>query len=127
MNDRYYCEACGEIYHEENIEACERCGKLLCPYCVVSTPRRPPDPLPEGYTDEYRFLFEGTVWLCSLTCEGTGDSDGHPFSMDTGEDPIEQMMEVRRRAQELKARNAARDAQQARDPDAKQADDQSEE
>jgi hypothetical protein len=36
VDDRYNCERCGEIYHEENLDTCTRCKRLVCPSCAGS-------------------------------------------------------------------------------------------
>jgi hypothetical protein len=33
MTDRYACWGCGETYTDENIEACDKCGRMMCAGC----------------------------------------------------------------------------------------------
>jgi len=34
-NQRYNCEGCGETYHEDNLDDCARCRKMVCYRCSV--------------------------------------------------------------------------------------------
>lgn len=39
MSQRYNCEVCGEMYHEDNLESCKRCQRLFCYRCGGSDSR----------------------------------------------------------------------------------------
>jgi hypothetical protein len=34
MAERYSCERCGETHHEDNIDSCKACKRLVCPRCA---------------------------------------------------------------------------------------------
>jgi hypothetical protein len=41
MADRFYCDRCGEIWHEDNIDLCAKCGRLVCPNCAgITSPKQ---------------------------------------------------------------------------------------